>query len=320
VIADSAAQEVLEALSIACLRIEADTIAALNKLGLKRVGDLISMPRAPLARRFGSHVLLRLDQALGHEEEPISPRRPVAFLSVERKLAEAIQAEEDILELASRIAQSLCSSLEARGAGGRVFELVLFRVDGRVFRIVAGASRPLRNPQRIAGLFAEKLKSVHDELDAGFGFELLRLNVLQHDPYEASQDNLLGKASGEAPLADLIDRVSARLGDDVLQAFQFRESHIPERAVFAYPALGHDARNEGRQNPAVTTGRGKATAAASKTGARGGFCRNRSGRAAEPLPLAPRSSRCRAGGRTGAYLAGMVAGPGSGAGAGLLQT
>ncbi|CAD7023983.1 DNA polymerase Y family protein [Pseudorhizobium halotolerans] len=255
VIADSAAQEVLEALSVACLRIEADTIAALNKLGLKRVGDLISMPRAPLARRFGSQVLLRLDQALGHEEEPISPRRPVAFLSVERKLAEAIQAEEDILELASRIAQSLCSSLEARGAGGRVFELVLFRVDGRVFRIVAGASRPLRNPQRIARLFAERLKSVHDELDAGFGFELLRLNVLQHDSYEASQDNLLGKASGEAPLADLIDRVSARLGDDVLQAFQFRESHIPERAVFAYPALGHDAGNEGRQNPAVTTGR-----------------------------------------------------------------
>nr|WP_262913591.1 DNA polymerase Y family protein [Rhizobium halophilum] len=255
VIEDGGGEEVLASLPVASLRIGGETIAALNKLGLKQVGDLLSMPRAGLARRFGGHLLLRLDQALGHEEEPISPRRPVALLSIERKLAEAIQAEEEILELAARMALSLRASLEARGVGGRVFELVLFRVDGRVFRISAGASRPLRDPQKIAGLFTERLKSVHDELDAGFGFELFRLNVLQHDLCEASQDNLLGKAEGEAPLADLIDRVSARLGEDVLQAFQLRESHIPERAVFAHPALGHEAETGGKPYPAVMTER-----------------------------------------------------------------
>jgi len=255
VIADGAEGEVIRSWPVACLRIGGEASAALNKLGLKQVGDLLSVPRAPLARRFGSHVLLRLDQALGHEEEPISPRRAVAFLSVERRLAEAVQAEEAILELTARIAQSLYVSLEARGVGGRVFELVLFRVDGRVFRIAAGTSRPLQDPQKIAGLFAERLKSVHDELDAGFGFELLRLNVLQHDLCEPSQDNLLGKARGEAPLADLIDRVSARLGDEVLRAFQFRESHVPERAVFAYPALGQDPEKADKKNPVVMTGR-----------------------------------------------------------------
>ncbi|CAD7048115.1 DNA polymerase Y family protein [Pseudorhizobium endolithicum] len=246
VIAEGAAKETLEDMPVACLRIGAEAAAALNKLGLKRVRDLFSLPRAPLAQRFGSHILLRLDQALGHQEEPISPRRPVGVLSVERRLAEAVQAEEDILELTARIARSLCFGLESRGAGGRFFELVLFRVDGRVFRIAAGASRPLRDARKIAGLFTERLKAVHDELDAGFGFELLRLNVLHHDPFEVLQGSIASKQEDEASLPDLIDRVSARLGEGMVQSFRFRESHVPERAVVQVPALSHisDAGND----------------------------------------------------------------------------
>lgn len=237
VIADDAAKELLETLPVACLRIGVEAAMALSKLGLKQVKDLLSLPRAPLAQRFGSHVLLRLDQALGQQEEPISPRRPVGVLSVERRLADPIRAEEEILELTVRIARSLCFSLEARGAGGRLFELVLFRVDGRVFRIEAGASRPLRDARRITGLFTERLKAVHDELDAGFGFELLRLNVLHHDPFEAIQGSLAGQTGDEASLSHLIDRVAARLGEGAIRGFHFRQSHIPERAVVARPAL-----------------------------------------------------------------------------------
>lgn len=253
VIAEGAAEEVLGSLPVASLRIDDQTVAALKKLGLKEVGDLLSVPRAPLARRFGGHVLLRLDQALEREEEPISPRRPVAYLSVERRLPEAVQAEDDILGLTARIAASLRPNLEARGVGGRVFELVLFRVDGRVFRVIAGASRPLRDPQKIANLFTERLKAVHDELDAGFGFELLRLNVLHHDSFEEAQGDLVGVSRDGAQLADLIDRVSARLGKGVLRGFQFRESHIPERAVMAKPAISLNSDVKDRRAPAVMT-------------------------------------------------------------------
>jgi protein ImuB len=228
---------VLSALPVNALRIDEGMIASLCKLGLKRIADLLAMPRAPIARRFGAQLLLRLDQALGMNEEAISPRRPVAALSAERQLAEPIQAEEHILGMAGDIASSLKPSLEARGVGGRVFELVLFRVDGRVFRIAAGASRPLRDPRRIAGLFAERLNAVHDELDAGFGFELLRLNVLQHDTFDALQNDFDGESAKETSLSDFIDKVSARLGADCLQVYRLQQSHIPERAEMLVPAL-----------------------------------------------------------------------------------
>ena len=241
VISDDRMEDVLLPLPVNALRIDAVTVASLYKLGLRRIGDLVPMPRAPLARRFGSHLLLRLDQARGVNEEAISPRRPVAALSAERKLAEPIQAEDHILLLAGQIASSLKPGLEARGVGGRVFELVLFRVDGRVFRIAAGTSQPLRDPKRIASLFSERLAAVHDDLDAGFGFELLRINVLQYDPFKTAQGDFTGEGDGEISLADFIDRVSARLGAECLQAAELRQSHVPERAAIFLPAIAAGA-------------------------------------------------------------------------------
>lgn len=237
VVAKEETEAVLAALPVHALRVDKIVIDALCKLGLKRIADLLVLPRASLVRRFGANLLVRLDQALGHNEEPISPRRPVASLSAERQLAEPIQAEEDILGATCEIASSLKPSMEARGVGGRIFELVLFRVDGKVFRIRAGTSRPVRDAKRISALFSERLNSIHDDLDAGFGFELLRLNVLQQDVLNALQNDFSGDALKETSLADFVDKVSARLGPDCLQVFHLRQSHIPERAEILVPAI-----------------------------------------------------------------------------------
>ncbi|MDQ0318142.1 protein ImuB [Pararhizobium capsulatum DSM 1112] len=232
-------RNVLFPLPIQALRLETSLVASLSKLGLKRIGDLAIAPRAPLARRFGTRLLQRLDQALGREEEPISPRRPVANLSAERRLAEPIVSQEDILYLTTRLAASLKRGLEARGVGGRRFELVLFRVDGKVLRIAIGASQPLRDPERISRLFSERLAAIHDDLDAGFGFEILRLNVLSQEDFNARQGDFAGKEQSETSLPDFIDRVSARLGPDCLHGFFLQESHIPEKAAVAIPAAAN---------------------------------------------------------------------------------
>lgn len=239
IVADEDCESMAAPLPLCALRIDDSVVRALHKVGLKQIGDLLGAPRAPLARRFGTQLLLRLDQALGFEEEAISPRRPVASLSVERRLVEPVEAQDDILALTAQVAETLKPSLEERGVGGRVFELVLFRVDGKVFRISAGASRPLRDARRIAKLFCERLKGVHDELDAGFGFEVLRLNVLRHEVFETDQGDFEGDDRRHLSLADFVDQVSARLGPDCLQTYQLRESHLPERAALPVPALDH---------------------------------------------------------------------------------
>ncbi len=237
VVPPEAMEEALAPLPVASLRLGEETVAALQKMGLKRTGDLLAAPRAPLARRFGAQVLLRLDQAVGLVEEPISPRRPVAQLSAERRLAEPVQTEDDILKLARQLAETLKTGLEARGIGGRSFELLLFRVDGAVFRIAAGASQPLREPGRIASLFTERFGAIHDDLDVGYGFEIVRLNVLQHAPFDTMQGDFAGENRQDGSLSAFVDRVAARLGPDCLQGLELRQSHIPERAVRPLPAM-----------------------------------------------------------------------------------
>lgn len=229
VVADREMVAVLSPLPLKALRIEAGMAASLARVGLKQVGDLLAMPRGPLTRRFGPALLLRLDQALGREGEPIVPRRPVALLSVERRLAEPIRDEEAILDLVGRLAAGLKSGLEGRGEGGRLFELLLFRVDGRVFRIELGAAAPLRDAGRIKVLFNERLAVLHDDLDAGFGFEILRLNVLCTDRLAETQARFgAGEAKNDAAL-DFIDRVTARFGEGCLRLPLSHASHWPER-------------------------------------------------------------------------------------------
>ncbi|MFN7012464.1 MAG: Y-family DNA polymerase [Allorhizobium sp.] len=235
VVADEDIADVLSPLPLRSLRIDARMAAALARVGLKQVGDLLAAPRGPLTRRFGPALLLRLDQALGREGEPIVPRRPVALLSVERRLAEPIRDEEVILDLTGRLAAGLKSGLEARGEGGRLFELLLFRVDGRVFRIEIGAASPLKDGARIQALFSERLSVLHDDLDAGFGFETLRLNVLRTEALAETQGTFGARIKeGDAAL-DFIDRVTARFGDGCLVLPVSHQSHWPERASSLMP-------------------------------------------------------------------------------------
>ena len=55
-------KERLAPLPMAALRLTGETVEGLERMGLRRIGQLYDMPRAPLARRFGGDALRRLDQ------------------------------------------------------------------------------------------------------------------------------------------------------------------------------------------------------------------------------------------------------------------
>ena len=230
-----AALPVLASLPVAALRLEAETVSALNRVGLKRIGQIVDAPRAPLAARFGSLLLRRLDQALGREEEAIDPRRPPPVFIAERRFAEPIAREEDVSAALTSLAATLAASLERHGEGARRLEYALFRVDGAVTRITGGATRPLRSPKLILALFREKFASFGDDLDAGFGFDMARLSAAATAPADPLQTDLIGDGDPAADIAGLVDRIGARLGEDRVTALVEHPTHIPERAESFVP-------------------------------------------------------------------------------------
>ena len=68
--------EALLSLPPAALRLELNVADRLHKLGLRQIRNFISMPRSALRRRFGKELILKLDQALGNEEEVINLFNP----------------------------------------------------------------------------------------------------------------------------------------------------------------------------------------------------------------------------------------------------
>ena len=218
-----------------------------RRVGLKRIGDIVDLPRAPLAARFGSDLLTRLDHALGRADEPLCPRLPVAPYLAEKSFPEPIAREQDVLVTVERLAARLKTTLAARGEGARRVELTLFRTDGAVKRIAAGTSRPVRDPQAIRALFVERLAALGDEIDPGFGFDLARLSVLHAEPCPEEQIGL-GGGNDQADVDRLVDRLSARLGRRRVSRLVAHDSHVPEFAASAAPAqataraeLGWDA-------------------------------------------------------------------------------
>ena len=220
----------IAALPVTSLRLDPATAALLRRLGLKTIASLLSLPRAGLARRFGDGLLRRLDEASARVFRPISPRRAVPDLAVERRLFEPISLTEDIERVLALLAERLESDLERRGLGARRLELSLFRVDGAVERLAVGTTLPVRDPARIVRLFRERLKAIGDERDAGFGYDLVRLAVFAAQTMEASQSDLSGERFEDGAFAVLIDRIGARLGSASVLAPQAVGSHHPERA------------------------------------------------------------------------------------------
>jgi protein ImuB len=235
IIASGNERNIIAPLPLSALRLDTGTLTALAQVGLKRVEDILDRPRAPLAARFGVMLLRRLDQALGFEDEPITPRLPIPTALTEQRFPEPIARHEDVLGTIEKLAARLGGVLEQRGEGARLLQVALFRADGKVFRIEAGTAEPLRTAARVARLFADRLDVIGDEVDPGFGFDMVRLCALVTERSDPRQTGLAAP-DHEADLAHLIDRLGARFGLRRVMRQVEENTHIPEFAVSAVAA------------------------------------------------------------------------------------
>ncbi len=231
--------DALALLPIAALRLEAEMVTGLHRLGLDRVGQLVSAPRAPLARRFGVCLLRRLDQALGQVAEAIVPVLPPETITRRLAFVEPLLTAEAFAAVFGRLTEAVCTALERAGQGARQLDLLFERVDDTVQSVQVGTARPSRDARHLGRLLDEQIETV----DPGLGVEAMRLVVSLAEPLVYAQDgasSLTGSpAAGAATagLAPLVDRLVNRLGAERVYRAAPVESDVPERSVRRVPAL-----------------------------------------------------------------------------------
>ena len=226
--------EALMALPVVALRLDRATVARLQAVGLRRIADLVALPRTALAARFGVGPTLRLDQALGRVAEPLSPEAPVAPHFARLVFAEPIGMAADLAAAASTLVTDLSAGLERAGCGARRLVMAFHEPAGGIHRLAVGTSRASRDPDHLARLFNNRLVDVKTE----FGIETMTLAAPVTEMLDCVETELEGTATPVlAGVETLIDRLSNRLGSERVVRFGARESYLPECAVRVRSAL-----------------------------------------------------------------------------------
>ncbi len=223
-------------LPVAALGLDDDATTALVRAGLKTVGDVMARPLATIAARFGEGAAMMVRRLNGEVKGPITPRRTTPKIGVERNFAEPIARTDYALEVLAELATEAAQTLAERHEGGRRWEARLFRADGLVQRLRVETGTPTRDVALLMRLFRERIDSLADPLDPGFGYDLIRLDIALAERLDASQLKLEGGEAQKGEVAQLLDQLGTRLGRTRVRRFSPRDSHIPEQAELMLPA------------------------------------------------------------------------------------
>jgi protein ImuB len=221
------------AFPVEALRLPTGVVANLRLMGFERVDQVAATARAPLVRRLGAVVAVRLDQAAGVLFEPIVPVTPDASIQVRRTFVEPLLTAEAFSTVIATLVAEACDELEKAGLGARKLDLRFERVDGTLQAIRIGTARPVRDARHLGRMLDERLERV----DPGLGVEAMHLIVVAADQlgFVQAASSLLHQAAPD--IAPLLDRLANRLGADAIYRIAPTQSDVPERSVRLMPAL-----------------------------------------------------------------------------------
>jgi len=239
-------------LHISALRLDADTVRTLERLGLKTIGVLLGLPRFALARRFrgAENVIDALDRMLGRKPEPLTSTSVDPPPRALFKLEEPATHHDAASQALERLVPDLVDQLQQRQLGVRQMSLSGYRVDGSIALASVATTIASREPKHLRRLLAAKAAA----LDPQFGFDAFALRADWTEAVDAAQDSLVELPSGEREVARLVDRLTVKLGTRAVRRPHPKQSHLPERAsgwgaAVDPPPPSAETRCQGRDRP-----------------------------------------------------------------------
>jgi protein ImuB len=215
-------------LPIACTAWDIERLQTLRAMGVTRVGELLRLPRAGLARRLTPAVVQDLDIALARQS---APRR--AFVPRER-FRERCDFETEIehvayLEKALEPLIERCARfLRERQAGVQTLQLRLKHREGPSSRIHLGLASITSERRRLADVLCQKLMRLKLKTPVR-GMELISGSL--RGLSASSLDVFAGLGAGSRDTApQLVERLRARLGEEAVYGVVLIPEHRPEAA------------------------------------------------------------------------------------------
>lgn len=212
--------------ALAAARPHLDT---LTRLGVSTWGQLRALPRAGVSRRFGAALLDALDQAYGLRPDIYPWLVLPEVFEAALELSAQVESAPALLFAARRLLAQLKVWLQLRHRGVLALELI-WQMDERRHtehqgKLVLRTAQPTQEGSHLQRLLGEHLAHVRLPAPA----HTLCLRTLETSPLSHASASLLPDAvsSGDS-LAQMVERLSARLGEAQVLQWQPRLDHRPE--------------------------------------------------------------------------------------------
>jgi protein ImuB len=208
-------------------------LCVLQRIGCRTWDDLLLLPRDGVARRFGAELLTALDRARGRVPDDYE------WLVLPEAFKEKVELEAlathgpELMAGFERLLARLQAWLLGRQSGLSALRLT-WHLDKRrdvspTGELEIRTASPVQDLRHISRLVSEHL--AHQQLAAPVhSLTLQSLAIERLVDSSAATGSLLMQARHQGDgVVELIERLSARLGDNRVQAWQPRQDHRPEQ-------------------------------------------------------------------------------------------
>ena len=215
-------------------------LGVLERTGCRHWDDLLRLPRDGVARRFGAELLEALDRARGSVADEYEWRVLPEHFEEKIELDALVSHAPALMAGAERLLARLQAWLLGRQSGLSALRLT-WHLDKRrdvppTGEIEVRTAQPAQDLRHVARLLAEQL--AQHKLPAPVHSLSLRSLVTEPlaDAAAATTSLLMSERKQGDSAVELIERLSARLGEAQVLAWQPRADHRPEQMQRWVPA------------------------------------------------------------------------------------
>jgi protein ImuB len=219
--------DALGQLPVGMLEAPARQRQSMERLGLRRVGELLALPRAALGRRFGKPFLDYLMRLCGEMPDLRMQWRPREHFESQLQFLEPLQDREMLLFPMRRLLAELGQFLERRQLHARCIVWQLQPVRKEAQELPVSCSLEQHRPKALFELTRLALERAPIEAP----LEALGLLCREFAALPGRSDGLFGDEAG-SPDSErlLIDRLRTRLGAEGLYGMQIADAILPEES------------------------------------------------------------------------------------------
>ena len=226
-------------LPLAALRWPEDTLVRLARMGVRTIGQVLRLPRAGFARRFGPDCLAMLDRLTGRSPDLRERFRARERFRRRRELGYELENHAAILGALAPLFVELGKFLQARQYGLMKLECLLRHRHAEPTSCVLRLATPVADVERLTALFAERLNAL--TLPEPVRACELRSSSLVSRVLSSNsvwQPGEYGGGVGTGRAEELIERLRARLGPEAVYGLRMLAGHRPENAWGAREPVG----------------------------------------------------------------------------------